>query len=84
MKIFTLTFFIIFLLPIIVLSQPFSTQAEWETYFKGKIQDLDPIEGIWSNNNTVKIYDSNNRLRAQQHNPQVATYAIYKIGTKYY
>lgn len=83
MKNIAFTLFLIALAPLVALSQPFSTQSQWETYFKGKIQDLDPIEGIWSNSNTTKVYNSYNNLIDTKYNPQVGTYAIYKSNGKY-
>lgn len=83
MKKITLTFVITFLVIFNLFSQPFRIQSQWETYFKSKIQNLDPIEGIWSNSNTIKIYDNYNNLRIDKYNPNVANCAIYKIGRKY-
>jgi S1-C subfamily serine protease len=37
-------------------SPPFSTQTQWENYFKNRIKDLDPIEGIWSKSSTFTYY----------------------------
>jgi S1-C subfamily serine protease len=83
MKKSALIFAIAFLVTINLFSQPFATQSQWEIYFKGKIQDLDPIEGIWSNSNTKKIYNSYNNLVYSKYNPQVETNVIYKTGNKY-
>ena len=83
MKKQVLSILILALFPIAIFSQPFSTKTQWETYFKNRISALDPIEGIWSNTNTVKLYDSYNRLRDQSYNPQTETVAIYKSGNTY-
>lgn len=74
---------IIALAPIAAFAQPFSTQSQWETYFKNKIEELDPIEGIWSNSYTMKLYNNYNNLVGSRYNPQVATTVIYKVGNKY-
>ena len=76
-------FVFLILVPLIGFSQPFSTQSQWETYFENKIQELDPIEGIWSNSNTMKGYNRYNVLLATRHNPQVQSLAIYKVGNKF-
>ena len=36
--------------------QCFSTEQEYKDYFEANIQTLDPIEGIWSSNYTIKSY----------------------------
>lgn len=83
MKTSRLIFLIIALAPICAFSQPFSSQSEWENFFQSKIQNLDPIEGVWSNTNTQKLFDSYNRLRDQSYNPQTEKIAIYKSGNTY-
>ena len=45
-----------------LLAQPFNTQMEWESYFKNRQLQLNPLEGIWSNTNTWKQYNINNIL----------------------
>ena len=76
-------FLVAIAVPSAIFSQPFSTQSQWETYFKNRIQELDPIEGIWSNSNTQKMYDSQNNLVKSRYNPQVDTRVIFKIDNKY-
>lgn len=66
-----------------IIAQPFSTQAQWENYFKNKILDLDPIEGIWSISTTMKYYDWYNDLRDSEYHPQIGVSAIYKFGSEY-
>ena len=66
-----------------IFSQPFSTQSQWEKYFTDRIQNLDPIEGIWSVSYTGKRYDSYNRLVWQEHFPPSEKMAIYKTGNVY-
>jgi hypothetical protein len=83
MKINRLIFLIIAFAPIGAFSQPFSSQSQWETFLQSKIQDLDPIEGVWSNTNTQKLFDAYNRLRDQSYNPQIEKIAIYKSGNTY-
>ena len=38
------------------------TEEECGSYFKNRISNLDPIEGIWSLSSNTKNYDSYNRL----------------------
>lgn len=38
------------------------TKSEWENYFKNEIDRLDPIEGIWSVETSMKVYDRNGKL----------------------
>ncbi len=65
------------------IAQSVNTQSQWENFFKNKILGLDPLEGIWSNSNTVKFYDSYNNLISTEYRPQAATFAIFKEGNKY-
>lgn len=83
MKKITLTLTIVFLVSFNIFSQPFTTQSQWETYFKSKIQDLNPIEGIWSFTSTMKIYNGYNQLVYTKNNPQSEIVAIYKVSNKY-
>ena len=83
MKKIRLILIITLLISFNIFSQPFTTQSEWETYFKSKINDLDPIEGIWSNSNTTKIYDGYNNLLTSSYNPQTQIVVIYKVGNNY-
>ncbi len=83
MKKITLTLTIAFLVSFNIFSQPFTTQSQWETYFKSKIQDLNPIEGIWSFTSTMKIYNGYNQLVYTKNYPQVEIVAIYKVSNKY-
>jgi S1-C subfamily serine protease len=78
--------FLLLCLPQFLFSQ--STEQEWEQYFKSRIGSLDPIEGIWINNNTTTYY--NNCQSCQGYgstttnsNQQVATAAIYKKDGKF-
>jgi len=64
-----------------IIAQPFSTQSQWENYFKKKIQNLDPIEGIWSSSYTKKV--SSNKFVNSKYYPQNSSYAIYKVRNKY-
>lgn len=66
-----------------LLGQPFNTQNQWEIYFKSKINDLDPIEGIWSNNEAAKLYINYTDLLYNASKPQVGYYAIYKVGSSF-
>lgn len=81
MKNLALTLFIIALAPIVALSQPFSTQSQWETFFKNKISDLDPIEGVWSYTSTMKIYNAYNQLVYTKNN--MFSSAIYKVNNNF-
>jgi S1-C subfamily serine protease len=83
MKYFTFLLVIILLSGLNVLAQPFNTQEQWEQYFKTKIKDLDPIEGIWSQSFTFKVFDKYNSLRQSKFVPQDATIVIYKVGDKF-
>jgi len=58
-------------------------KTDWEKYFKERISSLDPIEGIWSNTHTLKIYNSYNRLISQKYKPQVEIVAIFKSWDGY-
>ncbi len=66
-----------------LLAQPFNTQMEWESYFKNRQLQLNPLEGIWSNTNTWKQYNINNILVDSQYSPNNTTVAIYKDGEIY-
>ena len=71
-----------------IFAQPYSkknsTQDEWEQYFKDTTRVLDPIEGIWSNSNTKKIYNRHyNNLTNTYYFPHYSTIAIYKDGNIY-
>ncbi len=81
MKNLALILFIIVLAPIVALSQPFTTQSQWETYFKNKISDLDPIEGVWSYTSTMKIYNAYNQLVYTKNN--MFSSAIYKVNNNF-
>jgi S1-C subfamily serine protease len=82
MKKLTIAFALILIGAFKLSAQPFSTQSQWESYFKNNIQNLDPIEGIWNNSNTTKQFVGNNLVRTD-HNPQTATYAIYKVADRF-
>jgi hypothetical protein len=69
--------------PLVLFSQPFTSKSQWETYFKNKILELDPIEGIWTNSNTMKFYNSYNKLIYSNYNPQVQSVVIYDNGYEY-
>lgn len=56
-------------------------EAYWKSYFQSRIQNLDPIEGIWSCSNTVTVVD--NLGSRSSSNPQYASIAIYKDGNKF-
>jgi S1-C subfamily serine protease len=83
MKTSILVFLIIALTPISAFSQPFTSESQWETFFQSNIQSLDPIEGVWSNTNTKKFFDSRNRLLDEVYSPQAEKIAIYKSGSTY-
>ncbi|MBE0662822.1 MAG: trypsin-like peptidase domain-containing protein [Bacteroidales bacterium] len=74
---------VLILSPLILFSQPFTTKSQWETYFKNKILELDPIEGIWTNSNTIKFYNRYNNLIYNNYNPQVQSVVIYDNGDEY-
>lgn len=78
MKTIVLIFILFAFSPISVLSQPFTTQSAWEEHFKNKINELDPIEGIYSSSRTIKYYDKYNKQIDQTYSAQYATFAIYK------
>jgi len=83
MKAVSLIFVIITLCAYNILAQPFNTQVEWETYFKNRIKDLNPIEGIWSLSSTAKLFNYNNTYNNKQYFPQASKEVIYKSGNKY-
>lgn len=51
------TTFVLLLFSITSVGQPFNTRTQWEKYFKGKISELDPIEGIYSKSYVMKVYN---------------------------
>ncbi len=65
------------------IAQPFSKQSQWENYFKSKIQNLDPIEGVWSNSYTIEISAPIENGDYSNYYPQAGTSAIYKEDNKY-
>lgn len=68
-----------------IIAQPFSTQTEWEQYFKSKIHDLDPIEGIWSMSSNAKVYNIFlNTLTGNNKESQYAKSAVYKTENNKY
>lgn len=83
MKKLIISFLLLIIVGHPVNAQCWKNRAEWETYFKAKISNLDPIEGIWSNSNTVKVYDNYNRLVDSRYNSQAQTIAIFKEGNTY-
>lgn len=64
-----------------IISQPFNTQTKWEQYFNENSSSLDPIEGIWTVNFTLKIY-FNDSLQ-QKTNQNTAKWAIVKKEKKF-
>jgi len=80
MKKIVTTFFFLILASLAVFSQPFSTQSQWETYFKNRIQNLDPIEGIWGGTVICKIYQFNNPYSQDQ---GYINFAVYKSDNIY-
>ena len=59
-----------------IFGQCLETEQMFKNYFKKNISSLDPIEGIWSANQTTKIYDQYNSLVSNKYNPQAAQVAI--------
>jgi len=75
--------FLLLCLPQFLFSQ--STEQEWEQYFKSRIGSLDPIEGIWINNNTTTLMNNCRTCEGYGNtttnsNQQAGQYAIYKKG----
>jgi len=61
-------------------SQPFATQSQWETYFKNRIQNLDPIEGIWHRSAIRTTFNWSDDFVRDNHTAEIA---IYKSGNVY-
>ena len=76
-------FFLLFLVTQIINGQCDRSQADWETFFKSRITDLDPIEGIWSKSQTLNVYDGFNRLKGSYYASQLKIYVIFKKGSFY-
>lgn len=64
-------------------AQPYRSETEWEKYFKGKINHLDPIEGIWSRSITGTVLDAYSRIIFKEDFPQDGNVAIYKKNSSY-
>jgi len=63
--------------------QCLGTEGAFKDFYKKNISTLDPLEGIWSANSTVKIYNQYNQLVDSKYNPQAAQWAIIKDGYKF-
>ncbi len=81
MKILTVILFVFY--SVCVLSQAFTTQSEWETYFSNKTGMLDSIEGIWSITSTLKIYNEKDQLIYTKNDTQPKINVIYKLNNKF-
>lgn len=66
-----------------VFGQCLETEQAFKDYFIANIPTIDPIEGVWSVNSTVKIYNRYNELENTKYTPQAATIAIIKNGDKF-
>jgi S1-C subfamily serine protease len=64
-------------------SQCLSSEESFKDYFKKNISTIEPIEGIWSANSTVKIYNQNNQLVDSRYFPQIAQWGIISDGNKF-
>lgn len=64
-------------------AQPFSTQKDWEDYFKNKIKDLDPIEGIWSFSSGVRSYNAYGTLTYSNSTDHFKKIVIYSMNNEY-
>ena len=84
MKILFTVYILIFMGWFNAKSQPFSSQAGWENYFSNRVNDLDPIEGIWSLSSVYKIYDQSNSLIKSDILEHCMTLAVYGNGNEYF
>lgn len=66
---------------VISIAQPFNRQVQWEKYFEDNIQNLDPIEGIWSISTKVSVSYKNDFQESDV--PYDEMVAIYKDGNSY-
>jgi len=80
---------IIFISVILWIINPFKINAQlteqdkqWEDYFTSRINDLDPIEGLYIDNITVTYYFSNYSPKTKNE-PQAVKAAIYKVKNWY-
>jgi S1-C subfamily serine protease len=64
-------------------AQNLSSEEDYKRYFKENINNLEPIEGIWSTSGTEKLYDQDNRLINSQYGAQISRLAIIKQGDYY-
>jgi len=65
------------------LGQCLGTEEAFKDLYKKNITTLDPLEGIWSANSTVKIYNQYNQLVDSKYNPQAAKWGIIRDGEKF-
>ncbi|MCX6244690.1 MAG: serine protease [Bacteroidetes bacterium] len=84
MKLFIATFLLILLGLLNTKAQPFSSQAEWENYFKNKLDNLDPIEGIWSLSSNIKIFDNSNTLINSEFHEHLMTMVVYENSNEFF
>lgn len=83
MKPIIFTIIAYFVCPSLTFSQPFVNQSQWETYFNKRINHLDPIEGIWSGDVTMKIKNDYLNYYNSEKKVQAELSAIYKDGNVY-
>jgi S1-C subfamily serine protease len=64
-------------------SQCLGSEQSFKDYFKNNVSTSDPIEGIWSANSTLKVYDQYKQLVESQYTPQAAQWGIMRDGDKF-
>lgn len=63
--------------------QCLSSEQSFKDYFTKNISTNEPIEGIWSLNLTVKIYNQYNQLISNEYSPQISKVVIIRDGDKF-
>jgi S1-C subfamily serine protease len=66
-----------------IFGQCLGGEQAFKDYYKKNISTLDHLEGIWSANSTIKIYNQNNQLVDTKYTPQVAQWAIIRDGNSF-
>lgn len=72
------------LLSNLIYSQSISNEIQFREYLKSNIENLDPLEGIWSASSTVTISTvTDYRIIPTNESPQFANYAIMRSGENF-
>jgi S1-C subfamily serine protease len=66
-----------------IYGQCLGDEQAFKDYFNKNISNLDPVEGIWSANSTMKIYNQYNQLVSSKYTPQGAQWAIIRDGNSF-